>query len=238
MNETRCIIITLVLLIPTCEAQVSATDFQTVPTVATGVSKPLCCRLTLTFTLTSENLSLYITLLLYWSLYNHAARAVDIFIPNTVVQCIDNHSWGLYCRRCCCICVCWGHLSRIFNFSRWLGQLVNTVLTKDESPHTVYIFTPSVVSFIPPSMDHSVGGASILRLIRRKICWDYIFDRSPMKVLLNCTWIQPIDTKPEQNISTRRVHVPWYMMYMPAETRCGKKISNDKDWSWVGDNDP
>ena len=36
--------------------------------VATGVSKPLCRRLTLTFTLISENLSLYITLLHYWSL--------------------------------------------------------------------------------------------------------------------------------------------------------------------------
>ena len=33
----------------TCEVQVSVADYQTVPTVATGVSKPLCCRLTLTF---------------------------------------------------------------------------------------------------------------------------------------------------------------------------------------------
>ena len=45
-----------------------AADSQGVPTVATGVSKSLCCRLTLAFTLTSENLSL----LLYWSLYNYA----------------------------------------------------------------------------------------------------------------------------------------------------------------------
>ena len=43
--------------ISACEVQVSAADFQAVPTVATGV-------LTLTFTLTSENLSLYTTLLL------------------------------------------------------------------------------------------------------------------------------------------------------------------------------
>ena len=50
--------------ITACEVQVSATDSQTVPTVVTGVSKPLCCRLTLTFTLTSENLSLCTTLLL------------------------------------------------------------------------------------------------------------------------------------------------------------------------------
>ena len=55
---------TSAVAIATCEVQVSAADYQTVPTVATGVSKPLCCRLTLTFTLTSENLSLYITLLL------------------------------------------------------------------------------------------------------------------------------------------------------------------------------
>ena len=51
--------------IATCEVQVSAADSQTVPTVAAGVSKPLCCRLTLTLTLTSENLSLYTTLLFY-----------------------------------------------------------------------------------------------------------------------------------------------------------------------------
>ena len=47
--------------ITACEVQVSAADSQTVPT---GVSKSLCCRLTLTFTLTSENLSLCTTLLL------------------------------------------------------------------------------------------------------------------------------------------------------------------------------
>ena len=55
---------TSAVAIATCEVQVSAADYQTIPTVATGVSKPLFCRLTLTFTLTSENLSLYITLLL------------------------------------------------------------------------------------------------------------------------------------------------------------------------------
>ena len=50
--------------ITACEVQVSAADSQTVLTVVTGVSKPLCCRLTLTFTLTSENLSLCTTLLI------------------------------------------------------------------------------------------------------------------------------------------------------------------------------
>ena len=88
--------------ITACEAQASAADSQTVPTVVTGVSKPLCCRFTLTFTLTSE---LCTTLLLYvcWSLYNYAAHAADILTPTTVVQGVYNHSWGLYCRRCCCI---------------------------------------------------------------------------------------------------------------------------------------
>ena len=46
------------------EVQVSAADSKTVPTVATGVSKPMFCWLTLTFTLTRGNLSLYTTLLL------------------------------------------------------------------------------------------------------------------------------------------------------------------------------
>ena len=55
---------TSAVAIATWEVQVSAADSHTVPTVVTGVSKPLCCRLTLTFTLTSGNLSLYITLLL------------------------------------------------------------------------------------------------------------------------------------------------------------------------------
>ena len=39
----------------------------------------------LIFTLTSDNLSLYITLLLYWSLYNCAAHAADILTATTVV---------------------------------------------------------------------------------------------------------------------------------------------------------
>ena len=44
----------------------------------------------------------------------------------------------------------------------------DTDLTKDESPHTGYTFTPWVVSFTPPSIEHQVGGTSILRLFRRK----------------------------------------------------------------------
>ena len=100
-----------------------------------------------------ETIIKYTTLLFYWSLYNYAAHAADILTPTTVVQGVNNHSWGLYCRRCYCICVCWGRSSRIFHFSRWLGQL-RTVLTKDESPHTSYTFTPWVGSFTPPSIEH------------------------------------------------------------------------------------
>ena len=100
---------TSAVAIATCEVQVSAADSHTVPTVATWVSKPLCCRLTLTFALTSENLSLYITVLLllvviqlcspccpcnklyyfYWSLYNyaaHAARAINSIALLVVIQ--------------------------------------------------------------------------------------------------------------------------------------------------------
>ena len=110
------------------------------------------CSLTLTFTLTSENLSLYTTQLLYWS-YNYAAHDAYILTPTTVVQGVNNRSWGLYCRRCYCIRVCWGRPSRIFHFSRWLGQL-STVLIKDETPHTGYTFTPWVVSFTPPNIEH------------------------------------------------------------------------------------
>ena len=88
----------------------------------------------------------------YWSLYNYAAYAADILTPTTVVQGGDNHSRGLYYRRCYCIRVCWGRSSRIFHCSRWLGQL-STVLTKD----TGYTFTPWVVSFTPPSTDRALG---------------------------------------------------------------------------------
>ena len=76
--------------ITACEVQVSAADSQTVPTVVTGVSKPLCCRLTLTFTLTSENLSLCITLLLLLLL--------------VLIQLCSPRCWHLdsnYCRTRC-----------------------------------------------------------------------------------------------------------------------------------------
>ena len=44
-----------------------------------------------------------------------------------------------------------------------------TDLTKDGSPRTGYTFTPWVVSFTPPSIEHQAGGTSILRLFRRTV---------------------------------------------------------------------
>ena len=41
-----------------------------------------------------------------------------LLTPTTVVQGVDNHIWGFYCRRCYCTRVCWGRSSRIFHFSR------------------------------------------------------------------------------------------------------------------------
>ena len=143
----------------------SAADFQTVPTVATVFSRSLCCRLSLTFTLISKNLSIQgsLDLLLYWSLYNYAAYAA----PNTAVQCVlDNHIWGLYYRRCYCVCMCWGRTSRICHFLRCLGQL-STVLTKDESP-TKDIPLPLVGVFYSPSIEHYVERTSILCLVGRR----------------------------------------------------------------------
>ena len=73
--------------------------------------------LTLTFTLTSENLSLYTALLLLLVPIQICSHAADILTPTTVVQVVENHSRGLYCRRCYCIRVCWGRSSRILHFS-------------------------------------------------------------------------------------------------------------------------
>ena len=91
---------------------------------------------------------IYTTLLFSWSLYNYAPHAADILTPTTVVEGVDNHSWGLYYRRCCRICINWGCSGQIFHFSHLLGQL-SSVLPKDESPHTGYTFNPWVVSFTP-----------------------------------------------------------------------------------------
>ena len=102
------------------EVQVSAADYQTVPTVATGVSKPLCCRLTVTFTLTSENLSFFTTLLLLLVL-------IQLCIP--CCWHLDSN----YCRRRCRQSQLRFVLSLLLlllrllgtfqlDFPRWLGQ--------------------------------------------------------------------------------------------------------------------
>ena len=49
--------------------------------------------LTLTFTLTSENLSLYTTLLLLLVLIQLSSHAADILTPTTVVQGVDKSCW-------------------------------------------------------------------------------------------------------------------------------------------------
>ena len=109
--------------------------------------------LTLTFTLTSENLSLYTTLLVYWSLYNYAAHAAVILTRTTIVQGENNHSWGLYCRRCYSIRVCRGRSSRIFHVSRWLGR-PSTVITKMTVHTQVTPLPPGWCLLLPPSIEH------------------------------------------------------------------------------------
>ena len=82
--------------------QVSAADSQTVLPVATGVSKPRCRRLTLTFTLTSRNLALYITLLLQCLITNASQRAqpaqphTDVEIMKFLtISFLDEILWNL-----------------------------------------------------------------------------------------------------------------------------------------------
>ena len=50
----------------------------------------------------------------YWPLLTiTVVQGADILLTITVVQGADNHSWGLYCRRRYCICVCWSVQSDI-----------------------------------------------------------------------------------------------------------------------------
>ena len=120
--------------ITACEVQVSAADSHTVPTVATGVCPshlrwPVrAYRYIPFYYFTGPYTTMQPTLLTSW-------------LITAVVQGVNNHSWGLYNRRCYGIRVCRGRFNRIFHISRWLGQL-STVLTKDESPNTGYNFTP------------------------------------------------------------------------------------------------
>ena len=74
--------------ITACEVQVSIADSHTVATVVTGVSKPFCCRLTLTFTLTSENLFLY---------------TIVLFLL-VIIQLCSPRCWHLDSNYCCTRC--------------------------------------------------------------------------------------------------------------------------------------
>ena len=131
--------------ITACEVQESAADSQTVPTVVTGVSKPLCGRLTLTFTLTSENLSLCTILLISLLLL-------------VLIQLCSPRCWHLdsnYCRTRCRQSQLLSVLSPLLLHPLLLETFqLSTVLTTDESPHKGYTFTPWVVSFTPPSIEH------------------------------------------------------------------------------------
>ena len=60
-------------------------DAQTIQAVSFGVLKMMWSWLTLTFTQTIVNLSLYIILRLYCSLYNYAAQVSDILSTIAVV---------------------------------------------------------------------------------------------------------------------------------------------------------
>ena len=135
--------------IATFDFLVYATASHTVPTLATGVLKPLCCRLTPTFTLTSVILSWYTFLCLYWSHYNYAAHVADILTQITAVLGVDNHGWGSCCRHSYRICTCLACFSWIFYLSRWLDQL-SKVPAKVMSLHTCYTFTPRMVTPPPP----------------------------------------------------------------------------------------
>ena len=126
------------------------------PGIGCWVSDRSSCShwsLTISFTLTNENLWLYTTLF-------HLLVLIQLCRP----RCwhLDSNHCRTRCRQSQLRFVLsplllhprlLGRSSRTFHFSHWHGQL-STVLTKDVSPHTGYIFTSWVVSFTPPSIEH------------------------------------------------------------------------------------
>ena len=84
------------------------------------------------FTLTSETYPYISLYYINWSLYNYAAHTADILTPTTVVQGVDNYSWGLYCRRCYCISICYNIIVkymciynlRIRHFNKWNANVL------------------------------------------------------------------------------------------------------------------
>ena len=81
-------------------------------------------------------------------IYNYAAHAADILTPTTVVQGVDNHSWGLYCRRCYCICVCWSFQSDIPLFTlTWPAK--HSPNQGWESTHGLHLYPPGWCLLLP-----------------------------------------------------------------------------------------
>ena len=65
-----------------------------------------------------------------------------------VAQGVDNHSWGLYCRRCYCICVCWSFQSDIplFTLTRPAKHSPNQGW---ESTHRLHLYPLGGVFYSP-----------------------------------------------------------------------------------------
>ena len=110
-----------------------------------------CSHWSLTLTLTSENLSLYTTILLYWSLYNYAAHAA-----------LDSK----YCRTGCRQSPLRFVLSPLLLHPRLLGTFQSDIplftltwLAKHspnqgwESTHRLHLYSLGCV-FTPPSIEH------------------------------------------------------------------------------------
>ena len=80
--------------------------------------------------------------------YTTAAHAADILTPTTVVQGVDNHSLGLYCRRCYCICVCWSFQSDIPLFTlTWPAK--HSPNQGWESTHRLHLYPLGGVFYSP-----------------------------------------------------------------------------------------
>ena len=109
---------------------------------------------------------LLLTLTLHWSTYHYASTLYiyttiqPTLLTTTVLQGVDNHNWVLRCHHCYHTYIYWVCSSWVFHFLRWLEQL-NTVLTKDGSPHTGYTFTSWVGAFSNVRLECALSVPSI-----------------------------------------------------------------------------
>ena len=137
-----------IVAIATYEVQVSATDYQTVPTVATGVSNLLPINPNI-YTYQWEPIVIYhsITLTGRYTTMQPTPLTSSLQLV-LVVQGVDNHSWGLYCRRCYCICVCWLFQSDIplFTLTRPAKHSPNQGW---ESTHRLHLYPLGAVFYSP-----------------------------------------------------------------------------------------